>query len=183
MKKVLFVFAALLAFSAFTVAEDHSKFDFYGGWTLTHYAPSALDEGWTAWKGVGFSGCYYFHKNVGFVADFSWTSKHWADGDINQATWYFLGGPQFRFVENDNVTPFFRVLFGWGRVSAALYDGHAWYEGSEDKLAYGVGGGIDVKVSDNVSLRLAQVDYIRQTGDIVQGNVFRFGVGIVFNAR
>ena len=193
MKRLLFVCAILVVGSFFVVAEDAPKFDVYGGWSYMHASvdnadvEEALgDDAYGTYKGFGVSGCGYITPNFGIVGDFSYHSKGF-EGDNSIKNYFLMAGPQFVMRSHDAVAPFVRGLFGLAHVKAEgtvlLGTNNAKWELSENKFAFGFGGGIDVKVSDKVSVRVAQFDYIRVLGDPIKSNVFRFGAGIVFNAR
>ncbi len=189
MKRLLFVCAMLVVGSFFVVAEDAPKFDFYGGWNYLHLSSDYLYDGINSYKGFGVSGCAYLTPNFGIVGDFSWNNKKWDDMDIvgvdedSASAYFIMGGPQFVMRSHDAVAPFVRGLFGIAHLKGAYRMNDHWYSESANKFCFGFGGGVDVKVSDNVSIRLAQFDYIRITGEWTKSNVFRFGAGIVFNAR
>ncbi len=176
------------AFPAF--AEDHPKFDLYGGWSLLHYGAVQSVQGndlsYTSYKGFGLSGCVYLTPSIGIVGDFSWNQKN-KEVYYNILTWdakgtamFALFGPQFAMRSHESVTPFVRALLGLSHVKIDLGEYELF---TENKFAFGFGAGLDVKVSDHVSVRVGQVDYIRVTSGYAKGNVFRFGAGIVFNAR
>lgn len=145
-------------------------------------------------------------KYVGLKFDFSTHSKSEDivfDGDrfdtkyrINQ----FLGGIQIKNNRKDGprVKPFFHALAGVARQSITIkspaltevFD-EASFSVKENNFALAVGGGLDVKVSKRVDIRLFQVDYNptyvkgREFDDFeldgkLQNNI-RFSFGIVIH--
>ena len=75
------------------------------------------------------------------------------------------------------------------RAGAAGGTGHAWLQliigswlfVSPWVLGFAAGGGLDVKWTDRISVRLVQADYLgTRYGDATQNN-FRLSAGIVFH--
>jgi hypothetical protein len=95
-------------------------------------------------------------------------SGHYEDGG---ALHYVMGGPRYKF-RGRRVEPYVHALFG-----VAIFEAEA------ARFSMGLGGGLDVKVSDSVAIRAVQVDYapiISGGGSIDNmrisaGVVFRFG--------
>ena len=172
MKKVFLCAFVVLILSAFVPAEERDVFDFYGGYTWQRYEPDGINMPW----GFGFSAAGYPTKHVGVLVDFSYSQKTWGE-DEKYTAYYVLAGPQFK-ARHGRFEPFVRGFAGLahnrfvsGRESAAF-----------TKFCYGAGGGIDIRCNDLVSIRVIQFDYIRQT-DVIEGNILRFGFGVVFHAR
>ena len=103
----------------------------------------------------------------------------------------FLGGVQFKDNSSEaRVKPFAHVLGGVGHArfkvdnvsctNTTVNCSGLAAEDSETGLAGAFGGGLDIKLSNRVDLRLIQVDYnpIRLDGNTTHN--FRFGVGLNF---
>ena len=78
--------------------------------------------------------------------------------------YYFLAGPQVRFVNDTRWTPFARGMAGvaytrnrYGARSAAAP--FTSFDDSKVDFALGLGGGVDYRISDRVSYRILQGDY------------------------
>jgi outer membrane protein OmpA-like peptidoglycan-associated protein len=107
-------------------------------------------------RGVGLSATYNFNSWLGLTLD---TSTHWGSGEttvarrIDDAAFSNLSlGPKFTF-RREHISPFFEVLVGDHRLMPdAFHD--------VDKLGLMVGGGLDVKLSQHVALRLIRADYV-----------------------
>jgi opacity protein-like surface antigen len=105
----------------------------------------------------------------------------------------FLGGPRVA-LRGSRVTPYAHALFGVahtnGDANITFFDSGDQVGGvfsqhfSETGFGMALGGGLDVKVTDRVSLRLVQADYLRTQldRDRVSGgqNNARISTGIVF---
>src|SRR5579863_2082153 len=89
---------------------------------------------------------YFFNKWFGLTFD---SGAHFGNNyDFDEV----LIGPTVRF-PSEHIQPFIHVLGGWTRLSPGILD-------SNDVFGVAAGGGIDLKVSKHVSLRLAEADYI-----------------------
>lgn len=89
-----------------------------------------------------------------------------------------LGGLTLQ-ARNPRFQPFVRGLGGVARVSAdnELY---GISNRTDVSPAFAVGGGLDIKLSDNIALRVVQADYLQTRAfDGVQHN-FRVGAGLRF---
>ena len=136
----------------------------------------------------------------GITADISGYYRKFSgeiDGDTVKADaklHSLLLGPRVS-ARREKVLPFAQTLFGFGKLSASATDSSGVISGSSQRetfsntgFAMSFGGGVDVVVSEKVSIRAIQFDFfpVRQKSqDINQGNSltlnnFRFGTGIVF---
>lgn len=103
--------------------------------------------------------------------------------DLTRTHYQFLFGPEFttRF---EKVNAFVHALAGFGGTSLRFEraSGNAIFVGQEldsrNGFAAGLGGGVDVRVSSVVFLRLAQLDYLPTSPSGV-----RFSAGLLFSPR
>jgi len=176
MRKVglLLLLTALLAVPAMG-QDEYPKAEIFGGFSYLNADTTPLSDLFGVEVGrqnaLGFQASVAgnFHKNVGIVADFGAQFKG-VEG-VTAHTYEYLFGPQFNSrTEKANV--FFHGLFG----GASIAGGGISYNG----LALGIGGGVDVKISDHLAFRVMQVDYIPSHLGGVWEHSFRLGVGIVF---
>lgn len=163
--------------------------------------------------GVNASGTWYFYSRLGLTGDFSF---HRAEDDseftggrnsIDTRVIYFMGGPQFKLKNSSRVEPFARVLAGGAHTRFEVNSRQDTSTGTirnsfdtgRTDFAMAVGGGVDIRLGDRISIRAIQVDYtpvflrdrsisvLGQTGAIQpftlegqrQDNI-RISVGIVF---
>jgi len=87
----------------------------------------------------------------------------------------FLFGPQVSFRAHPRFIPFAHVLFGFSHVNVGL----AAVFTSDMGQAYGAGGGVDIKLSDRLSIRAAEFDYINIRLSGVGSHNLRVSSGIV----
>ena len=164
MKSALVVTALVILCAMPGFAQD-SQVDIFGGYSYLHSDPGGLASG----------------NASGWEASVGWNWNKWfaIKGDISghyccdQRMHNFMVGPQINF-HSGKVNPFLHGLIG---VSHGSSDAGF----SDDVLAFAFGGGIDVKASDRISIRIAQVDYLgTRYADETQNNV-RVSAGLVFH--
>jgi hypothetical protein len=132
--------------------------------------------GWTAAVSTNFN------KYLGLTTEFSghWGSPGFTDfksvtfpasasGNLNYRTYGFMGGPRFTIREG-RVTTYGHALFGFGHIRynkaqltrflALLEPGRQPSSFSSNSFAAAFGGGVDVRLSPAVSLRVIQAEYL-----------------------
>ncbi|MHB8217745.1 MAG: outer membrane beta-barrel protein [Candidatus Sulfotelmatobacter sp.] len=164
--------------------EEPSKVDIYGGYYYARFnvnanvpgiAPSATYFG----KGGGGQLEYNLKNWLGVVGDLAGFYATSSDGSFAGGVFTYLLGPRVNF-RRGKFTPFVQALFGGVRTT----DGIAQSTGAENNFAMTAGGGIDVKVSRNVSVRPIQAEYFMTKipdGLNNRQDNLRIGVGIVFH--
>jgi len=160
-------------------SDDRSRFEFFAGYSAlrANYeaelpnppAPVVVAfAGKQTLHGFNVSGTVYLKDGFGLTGDFSghFKTNSLADplgGNIETHIRVFnvLGGPQYRFGANSRVSPFVRSVFGVANTRAKLEvpSLNTSDTNSSTDFALAVGGGVDVRVSERVDLRVFQVDY------------------------
>jgi opacity protein-like surface antigen len=134
-----------------------------GGWAPQWI--SASGNSTTAPMGVMFNVAGSVLPNIFIVGDLGYAHKDGASLTT------FTGGVRYAIPMSDaKARPFVEGLVGGGNVS-----GVGGYSGTG--IAFGVGGGVDVKALENVNVRL-QVNYFQTRKYGVGINEVRFGIGI-----
>lgn len=168
-------------------------------------------------NGFNVAGTGYFTRNLGLTGDFSYNVKQdefnvnsQAVNQRNERTTHvfnFLAGPSYKFRNESRVTPFVRALAGVAHtrfsadasVSTATGTTSNSFETNTTDFALGVGGGVDVRLTDRIDLRVLQVDWnpvflgdrsvqrlnvagnlATQTLDSQRADNVRFSFGVVF---
>ncbi|MFB3921702.1 MAG: outer membrane beta-barrel protein [Terriglobia bacterium] len=98
---------------------------------------------------------------------------------VNVSAHTFMFGPHFAYRKSGGFTPFAHVLLGGVRAS----QGYIGISQDATKFAAAFGGGIDIKLSQHVAVRVIQAEYwvtpffgLRQDNiRVTAGVVFRFG--------
>ena len=108
---------------------------------------------------------------------------------VNTKIHTVMVGPRFSYRKIEKITPFAHVLFGVARTHTEAESRSASFESfsssSDTTFAMAVGGGLDVKLSERLALRVIQADYVyKNLGFDRIGfdnhHNFRAGVGLVF---
>lgn len=188
-KKSSYLLLVCLFVSLPLLAQD-SRNQVFGGFSYTSADFQADRENF-----YGFQGSYthYFNDKVGFTADFGGQFGSIDETDplagsisLDLQSYQFLFGPQVR-TGGDKASAFVHGLFGGahkrvGAVSVSTPLGPFTFPGeSETGFAIGIGGGVDITLSERVALRAVQVDFIpnRIAGEWL--NDVRLGIGLAFN--
>jgi hypothetical protein len=155
--------------------------------------------------GFNVAGVYNVHRYVGIKGDISgaYNSRDYSFTvpagpgspgnvafDTDSSLYNFLGGVQFKDnASNARVKPFAHILAGAGHgrvkvnnLTCSVPANCVGFDGtlSETGLAGAFGGGVDVKLSNRVDLRLIQIDYNPIRFDNATTHNVRFGIGLVF---
>jgi opacity protein-like surface antigen len=116
----------------------------------------------------------YITPRFGLTGDFSFNQRSRSfnngsgtEGDVDTRIINVLGGPQVKFPNQTRVTPFLRSLFGIAntrfeaqqRTTQAGGTVSNSFTTNATDFAMALGGGLDVRVNDRVSIRALQVDY------------------------
>ncbi|HUZ47129.1 MAG TPA: hypothetical protein VMW54_10885 [Terriglobia bacterium] len=89
-----------------------------------------------------------------------------------------LSGPQLSYPHLKGVTPFAHALFGYDQTKISLPGTNL--SATSSSYAMALGGGMDVKVSRHMAVRLFQADYYLTRDFGSTQNNLRFSAGLVF---
>ena len=146
-----------------------------GSYVFLHGVSAVSDypAGWLV------SGGWYFDRRwvaIGEVGG-SYDTLHPIPGaplpDLRASTYDFTGGVRFVPYPNRTARPFVQVLFGGARFTDN-------FGGDIHHFAWQPGGGVDVKLTDALAIRL-QGDYRLIPFDTVTVKSFRATAGLVFS--
>jgi opacity protein-like surface antigen len=127
----------------------------------------------TTLNGINGGVTLFPFQTFGITGDISFNRKHESVGvtagsnSQNTDVWYFLAGPSYVFPSYGRVQPFGRIMGGVAHTSFASSEERAvaggtstssFNVGSTD-FAMGIGGGLDVRVSERLKVRVIQIDY------------------------
>lgn len=191
-KKVLYLLIAILFSGGTLLAQGLPKSDVYLGYSYVRVAPDTSGLGSINTHGGSASVSWNAHRYFGLVGEFGGYhgSKTFAvpgstpvtlDGEV----YTYMFGPRFTYRDSENsqrATPFAQILFGGAHANASFLGSST----SENSFAMSAGGGFDLRLTDKVSWRFVQVDYLLTrfnevgTGNLNQNNV-RVSTGIVFH--
>lgn len=190
MKKAIVIAVLALALTGAGIAQDRPQAEFFGGYSFLHTSESGIDT-----NGNGVSGSFSFNPTapVGLVADFGYyhASPNVSSllgpiplsTDISVNTFSYLFGPKYAIRTHEKVTPFVQALFGGAHQSTSFSISGISGSGSENAFAMALGGGLDMKATSNVAIRLIQAEYVLSKfndGGNNRQNSIRLSAGVVF---
>ncbi|MBZ5725636.1 MAG: hypothetical protein LAP87_11640 [Acidobacteriia bacterium] len=169
MKKVLLLMV-LVAVARLPVRaqEAYPKAEVFGGFSVLSVGDiNGSREQFPGWQG---SVAGNFHRNFGIVADFGGHYKTIDGAKVN--VFEYLFGPRFSF-RKDKATLFGEALLGGVRSSV---------EGESDNgVLMALGGGVDVKASNRVAIRVFEMDWTpNRINHVWSKKEFRICFGFVF---
>jgi opacity protein-like surface antigen len=164
--------------------------EFSAGWSVLHFEEETFSRGWYA-DALGnltdslgvvgeVSGYYRTLDETRVVAGFP------VNVEANLRIHSFMGGVRFSARQNPQIVPFGQALFGLVHGSAS-FEGSTTVAGrtftvddseSDSDVAFDLGGGVDVGLTNTLGLRFA-ASYFRVIEDGASNSV-RFAVGAVF---
>jgi hypothetical protein len=185
-KFVVMIFVLVMLAATFAVGQD-SQYSVFGGWQYASLdTTQSLAGRQNTVKGWDGDFAYNASKNVSLVADFSGqyksdiVSSNLTSGQVH--AYNFLFGPRLSSTTG-KVTPFTEVLIGFNHTSV----GNAGINEVSKGFALAPGGGIDVKATDQFSLRVFKFDYLLDRvgfGGVNRNlNNYRISVGVVYNFK
>ncbi|HXG92155.1 MAG TPA: outer membrane beta-barrel protein [Blastocatellia bacterium] len=188
--------ACLLFLPLTAKAQEQPRAEVFGGYSFFHTDGGGNLHGWNA------SVAGNLNKWFGVVADFS---GHYGSESfqavppeavgpfpplprlatsIDSNLHLFLAGPRLSYREHDRLIPFGHLLLGVARSHVdGKFEGSTFivrFNDTSTAFSMALGGGLDVKLSGRVALRLIQADYLlTRFNDNTQHNA-RISVGVVF---
>jgi opacity protein-like surface antigen len=136
-------------------AQEAPKADVFLGYSYVRVNPAT--SGASSFNLNGGSGSIAFNpsRSLGLVGEFSGYHVGEIGGvPVKGTVVTYLFGPRLSYRAYDRVNPFAHVLFGGAHGSASALG----LSSSDNAFAMTAGGGFDVKLTDRVAWRLAQVD-------------------------
>jgi hypothetical protein len=172
-RKISLLFAIVTLGSLLATAQQSaSKFDLFGGYSYFNGSTSGTDGRYSlnGWNGQG---TYNFTRWLGATADFG--GYYGSPFSLSAHDTSFLFGPTIS-MRTAHFTPYVHVLFGVDNASASLLGSSV----SDTAFASAIGGGVDIPVKGRLSVRAAQVDWLRENHFSTDQNNLRVSTGLVF---
>jgi opacity protein-like surface antigen len=165
-QRSLAILAVCLLLSLSAVAQT-SKAEVFGGYQYTRLEGINLN-GWNGALTANLT------DNFGVTADFSGAYK--SESGANTKTYTYTFGPVISGRKDAPFTPFAHALFGGFHTSVDVLG----VSGSANGFAMQIGGGVDVRMSNNLAIRAGQFDWVslRANGGSSNNNV-RYSAGVV----
>lgn len=179
MRKIFAVCVLMITFGLAAAAQDYSKREAFAGFQYTNLDTFNIQR--SSMLGWNVQVTDYLKKPLGLTVDVSgmYGSPNVGGFSTPLRSYSVLFGPTFRS-PLEKSTPFVHALFGFSHLSNS---GGSY---SSSGFAYELGGGFDVKVSESVAFRVAQIDYFRTSYDDATNsgnnsqNHIRIATGLVF---
>jgi hypothetical protein len=178
----LFLFCLMLIAPFTAKAQDRGEISVFGGYS--HAWNASTNHGWNTSIAGNVA------KHLALVADFSGSyrtikSSGYFQSEDQYRNYSFLFGPRYVHTIQKRWTPFAHALFGLERETAK-----GRYTSGTTTISYGpyannvfalaIGGGIDLRVNDRVSVRALQFDGVGLTDNGFWGYYLRASFGVVF---
>lgn len=196
MRRLIFLLIIGLFVSIPSFAQEviYPKAEIFGGFSISSASVSStstdpitglttttsLRENFMGWQ-ASVNGNITHH--LGIVGDFGGQYKTVAGIPLN--SYQFLFGPRIMF-RGPRITPFVHAMFGGvkegvGSTTLTILGTSVTTPAvSSTGLGMGMGGGLDVNVSDRFALRVPQFDWTpMHIGGVWEKNVIRIGIGLV----
>jgi hypothetical protein len=151
-------------------AQQTPKVEVFGGYSNLEANLSAPSFNL---NGVNFSVTENVNQWFGGTLDFASHFGTEAGNNVNTETLTY--GPVFSYRKHPSIVPFGHILLGAVRGSADYLD----ISKPVVHFALAAGGGIDVKLTDTVALRLIQADYLMTRFSSARQDNVRLSAGIV----
>ena len=162
MRKLCVVVGMLLLVSFSAAAQDTPQGELFGGYSFQRFNPGG---GFTGGNLNGWMASLTGNVNswFGVTAEFAGNygkDRFGAATTIETNHHTFMFGPRFSYRANEHWTPFVHALFGFGRLTGA-HLGTTFGDTLVDTgFAWASGGGIDIKASPRLAVRIVQVDVL-----------------------
>jgi opacity protein-like surface antigen len=188
-----FIMVATAAVLEAQTPAEQPKNEFFAGYSFQSADINTLtiDPHRTPQNGVNLEYSRSITRHIGLTGDASAhfhreTHSTGVGTFSSQRDQYFLlGGLQFKAGNEKRVRPFAQALFGVslfrGFTSDIRPTGNVYTYDDATSFAMALGGGLDVRVSKRISVRLIQADYTPTFFGSGRQNNFRISAGIVFN--
>jgi len=170
MQKVTWLVSLVLWLGVTAMAQETPQAEVFGG-----YSHFVADVGGASVNMNGFHVSVRENFNSWFGGDLDFSTHYGTEVGFNVNTQSIMYGPVFAYRKRSRVTPFAHVLLGAVRGS----DGFVGISKSATKVGVAPGGGVDVKLSDMVSIRLVEADYMMTRFLSVRQDNIRVSAGIV----
>jgi len=187
MRKLVAVGILISGLCLAAAAQDETpKAEVYGGVSFLHIDDNGLHAPKRNFGGWDSEFQFNLNKLLGITADIGGNYGRIAPGVPNSHAYTFAFGPTFSF-RREHATMFAHVLFGENTISKNVITGGNNASPTDGAFAMLWGGGIDVKLSHALALRLGQLDWLYTRHNLVplggkdnQNNI-RYSGGIVIN--
>lgn len=172
MRKWLYALGLTVLLVPSAAAQEFPRAEVFGGYSFASIETGTI-SGRLSQSGWNASVAGNVNRWLGFVGDFS--GNYGSHDGVKRNAHSFLFGPRVSYRGNDRVTPFVHGLFGVTRAHRDIFDPGipppAIPGQTETAFSMALGGGLDVRASDALALRVIQADYLMTRFDESSGIV------------
>jgi len=176
MRKLLWLLALVLSFSASAMAQDTPLVEAYGGYQYLRAGKGANInmQGWNGSVAVNLNDWF------GIVGDVSgsYATKPGITGNLSLHSFTF--GPQFTYRKEKSTAPFMHILFGATRANETFSTLILLPARANSTFTMIIGGGMDFRINDRVSIRAGQLDWFQTKFRNSRQSDYRFSTGVIF---
>ncbi len=176
MRKYVVLAGLILLVASSAMAQDTPKAEIAGTYTYVRINPGGGAPGENC-HGGGGSIAGNFNSWFGVVGDFSGCKVTGLGSGVSANAFTYLFGPKISYRSHGTITPYAQALFGGARASV---DVSGVGSTTDNAFAMTVGGGVDLKVSPHVAIRLVQAEYLLTRFASTSQHNARIQAGIVF---
>lgn len=179
MRKSVLAVLFMLISSFALLAQDSRTVDVYGGYSYVRTNPGNGASG-TNNNGWESTATFNVRPNLALAADIN--GAYYSNSGAHNHLYTYLFGPELRMNQGKG-SPFAHALFGFGHdsVTASAFGGT--FSSSSNAFAAALGAGYDWKMSDDISIRPVQFDYLMTRFSSSTQNNIRISVGVVFHPK
>jgi outer membrane protein with beta-barrel domain len=178
MRKLLFATIMVACAASYGWAQsndNYNKAEFAGGYSLAWLDDGTGDR--ERFNGLFVEGTGNFTRYVGIKGEYSWHRKDFGAG-LNANIHTFVGGVQVKDNSTETVVkPFAHAMAGFANARASF----AGTGDSSTGFAGVFGGGLDLRASRHIDVRVIQADYVPTHIEGETQHNFRIGFGIVLH--
>lgn len=183
MKHLVCLLGVLFLFGAAAKAQETPKVDVFAGYSYVRANPATSGVDGFNMHGGSASLAWNANNWLGVVGEFGgYHSGEISGVSVDTNLYSYLFGPRVSYRKHERFTPFGQILLGGAHQTTSVSGASV----SQNSFAMAFGGGLDAKLSNRFSWRVAQVEYLMTrfteltTSRETQNNT-RISTGIVFH--
>jgi opacity protein-like surface antigen len=176
MRKFMIACGLVLLGAACTMAQEGRGYEVSGDYQYVRFNPGGGASGINCQGGSGALGAY-LSARWGVIGEFGACKVTGMPSGSSAHQMNYLFGPRIYFSTRGRFSPFVQTLFGGERLTASATGAPSQ---STNAFAWTAGGGADIRLTRNVSLRAIQVEYLYTHFGGASQNSMRLQSGIVW---
>ena len=176
MRKLFILVGLILLVAGSAAAQDYPKAEIFGGYQFIRFNPGGGATGSNRQGGAG-SVAGNFNHWFGVVGDFGACKVTGQPSGTSAHLVNYLFGPKLTYRSHGRLSPFAQVLFGGERIGVSAT---GLGSTSDSSFAMTFGGGADYELTNHVSVRVIQAEYLYTKFGGTHQNNARISAGVVY---